>query len=180
LLLPVVQSIFDCPNTTQTALVVPLFSFEPMPATITTPQAYLEALPENRQTAVAQLRQTILTNLPADFVEIMNYGMLGYVVPHSIYPAGYHCNAQLPLPFLSLASLKSHIALYHLGLYADPDLLAWFVAEYPKHNPSKLNLGKSCLRFKHAAPIPHALIGELVTKMNVPQWIALYEKVVKK
>ncbi len=151
-----------------------------MPTTAITPQAYLDALPEHRQTAVAQLRQTILSHLPAGFVEIMNYGMLGYVVPHSIYPAGYHCDPQLPLPFLSLASPKSHIALYHLGLYADPALLAWFMAEYPKHSPGKLDMGKSCLRFKHPASIPHALIGELVAKMSVPQWIALYEKVVKK
>jgi hypothetical protein len=145
-----------------------------------TPQAYLAALPDDRQAAVGQLREAILAHLPAGFEERMNYGMLGYVVPHTRYPAGYHCDPKLPLPFMGLASQKNFVAFYHMGLYADPALLAWFVAEWPHHTPAKLDMGKSCIRFKKLGQLPLALIGQLVAKVSTQQWIECYERELKR
>lgn len=143
------------------------------------PEEYIAQLPEDRQQVIVQLRNTIICNLPKGFEEQMSYGMLGYVVPHSIYPSGYHCNPKLPLPFMNLASQKNFIALYHLGIYADPKLFNWFTSEYPKHCKRKLDMGKSCVRFKSMNDIPYELIQELCTKMTPDQWIQLYEKNVK-
>lgn len=140
-----------------------------------TPQDYIQSLPEERQAAMQQLRQVIQENLPEGFKECMAYGMLGYVVPHETYPPGYHCNPNTPLPFLSIASQKNFIALYHMGLYADKELYEWFVAEYPNHSKYKLDMGKSCIRFKKPEAIPYELIAELLTKMTPQQWITLYE-----
>ena len=122
----------------------------------------------------------MLFRSPKGFEEQLNYGMIGYVVPHKIYPDGYHCDPKLPLPFLSLASQKNFIALYHMGIYAKPDLLEWFVSEYPKHCKSKLDMGKSCVRFKKMEDIPYALLEELMKKMTVQDWISCYEKNYKK
>jgi hypothetical protein len=110
----------------------------------------------------------------------MSYGMIGYVVPHSIYPAGYHCDTKLPLPFLNLASQKSHIAVYHMGIYADPELLNWFQSAYAAEVKGKLDMGKSCIRFKKPELIPYGLFAELASKMSVQDWISLYEKNYKK
>ena len=140
------------------------------------PQDYIDALPEDRKQVVLAIREAILTSLPVGFQEVMSYGMLGYVVPHSIYPNGYHCAPKLPLPFLALASQKNFIAVYHMGIYADKGLFDWFMAEYPKHSTAKLDMGKSCMRFKKMGDIPIALIGELATKMTPQDWIACYEK----
>lgn len=137
---------------------------------------YIKEVPEDRQPAFNQLRNTILKNLPKGFEETMSYGMIGYVVPHSIYPAGYHCSPQLPLPFINIASQKNFIAFYHMGMYADKSLLEWFTAEYPKYSNAKLDMGKSCIRFKKAEDIPYKLIAALVKKVSVKNWIALYEK----
>jgi uncharacterized protein YdhG (YjbR/CyaY superfamily) len=145
-----------------------------------TPDAYLAELPADRQAAVAELRKTVLKNLPKGFSEEMNYGMLGYVVPHSIYPAGYHCNPKDPLPFMAVASQKNFIAFYHMGIYAMPELLQWFTAEYPKHSTAKLDMGKSCIRFKKPEHIPYQLIGQLVKKISVKDWIAAYEQNLKR
>lgn len=145
-----------------------------------TPEAYLAELPPERKEVVAKLRQVILDNLPEGFEETMNYGMIGYVVPHSIYPGGYHCTPEMPLPFMSLASQKNHIGFYHMGIYAEPKLMEWFTSEYPKHSSRKLDMGKSCIRFKNMKDIPYALLGELVRKMSVDEWIALYEKNIKR
>ncbi len=145
-----------------------------------TPKEYLQSLPEDRRPVVEQLRKVVLQNLPKGFVEEMSYGMLGYVVPLSLYPAGYHCNTSLPLPFLSIASQKNFIALYHMGIYADPALLDWFTKEYPKHSKTKLDMGKSCIRFKKPEQIPFALIGELVAKVTPEAWIKTYESQLKK
>ena len=139
------------------------------------PAEYIESLPEDRKEAILQIREAIFKNLPKGFEEIMNYGMLGYVVPHSIYPKGYHCDPKLPLPFMGLASQKNNISFYHMGIYADKKLLDWFVSEYPKHVKSKLDMGKSCIRFKKMNEIPYALIGELVGKLSPEKWIELYE-----
>ena len=137
---------------------------------------YVDSLPDDRKEIINQLRKVINKNLPKGFSEIMNYGMIGYVVPHSIYPAGYHCDPKLPLPFLGLASQKNNISFYHMGIYADPKLLDWFTKNYAKEVTGKLDMGKSCIRFKKAEQIPFKLIGELVSKMTVKEWIALYEK----
>jgi uncharacterized protein YdhG (YjbR/CyaY superfamily) len=137
---------------------------------------YLESIPDERKTAMNQLRQTILDNLPEGFHEQITYGMIGYVVPHSLFPAGYHCDPNLPLGFVSIASQKNFIAVYHMGIYASPDLLKWFISEFPKHSKRKLDMGKSCIRFKKIDEIPYKLIGELMTKMTVQDWISTYEK----
>ena len=144
------------------------------------PEAYIEELAPDRKEVIGKLRQVILDNLPDGFEETMNYGMIGYVVPHSIYPAGYHCTPELPLPFLSLASQKNHIGFYHMGIYADPELMEWFTSEYPKYSSRKLDMGKSCIRFKNLKDIPYKLIGELVGKMEVTDWVGLYEKNIKR
>lgn len=150
-----------------------------MTSKATTPEQYLKELPEDRKEAFTKLRDTIANNIPKGFKETMSYGMLGYVVPHSLYPAGYHCDPALPLPFVNIASQKNFIALYHMGLYSDPVLLKWFTAEYPKHSTAKLDMGKSCVRFKKPEHIPYKLIGELIKKVSVKDWIATYEKLVK-
>lgn len=138
--------------------------------------AYLDALDDDRKRAMKELRRVLKKNLPKGFKETITYKMPGYVVPHSRYPDGYHCDPKLPLPFLSIASQKNFIALYHMGIYADPKLLAWFQAQWPKHVKRKLDMGKSCIRFKQVGEIPYDLIGQLATKMTVDEWIALYEK----
>jgi uncharacterized protein YdhG (YjbR/CyaY superfamily) len=146
-----------------------------MTSTAVTPDQYLQELPADRQEPMTKLRETVLQNLPEGFKETMGYGMLTYVVPHSIYPPGYHCDTKLPLPFLSIASQKNFIAFYHMGIYAKPDLLQWFTTEYPKHTKSKLDMGKSCIRFKKPENIPFDLIAELVQKVTVDEWIQTYE-----
>jgi hypothetical protein len=141
---------------------------------------YIQALPEERQVVVKKLQTLFKKNLPKGFDEQMSYGMIGYVVPHKLYPDGYHCDPKLPLPFLSIASQKNFIALYHMGMYAKPELLDWFTSEYPKHCKSKLDMGKSCVRFKKMEDIPYDLIAELAKKMTVQDWISCYEKNYKK
>lgn len=137
---------------------------------------YIANLPLDRKAAMEQLRAVILENLPKGFEETYCYSMITYVVPHSIYPKGYHCNSKQALPFLSIASQKNFIAVYHMGLYADPNLYEWFVSNYAKHSKYKLDMGKSCIRFKKVEAIPFELIGELVSKVSVNDWIATYEK----
>lgn len=144
------------------------------------PDEYVSKVPEDRIPYFKKLRQTILDNIPKGFREEMNYGMIGYVVPKTTYPDGYHCDTKLPLPFANIASQKNFIALYHSGIYASPELLEWFVAEYPKHCKRKLDMGKSCIRFKKAEEIPFDLIAELMQKMTVDQWIDLYESKIKR
>lgn len=145
-----------------------------------TPDLYVEQLPEDRIAPIESLRQVIKENLPPGFVEAMSYGMIGYVVPHSLYPAGYHCDTKLPLPFMSIASQKNFVAVYHMGMYADQQLMDWFTTEFAKQAKGKLDMGKSCVRFKKPAEIPFQLIGELAGKMTVQDWIALYEKGLKR
>lgn len=151
-----------------------------MQSTATTVTEYLDALPEDRKEVVQQLRDVINEHLPARFKETIGYGMIAWVIPLSDYPAGYHCNPKLPLPFLNLASQKNFIALYHMGIYGNPDLLQWFVDEYPKHSKTKLDMGKSCIRFKKMNDIPFELIAELMTKVTPELWIEWYEKALKR
>lgn len=141
---------------------------------------YIEQLPEDRKTAMQKLRKVFVKNLSDGFQECFSYGMIGYVVPLSIYPSGYHCDSKLPLPFISLASQKSHIAVYYMGIYADPALLSWFQEAYSKQVKGKLDMGKSCIRFKKPEQIPYELFAELASKMSVQDWISLYEKNYKK
>ena len=151
-----------------------------MQSKATSPEKYIDALPEERKRAMSELRKVILKNLPKDFSEVMSYGMIGYVIPHSLYPNGYHCNPKLPLPFMNIASQKNFIAVYHMGVYANKDLLKWFTNEYPKYCKTKLDMGRSCLRFKKIDQIPYKLIGELAAKLTPQEWIAIYEKQIKK
>jgi hypothetical protein len=139
------------------------------------PEQYIDQLPEDRKQAVSELKRVIAKNLPKGFSETVGYGMIAFVVPHSLYPKGYHCDPKLALPFINIASQKNFIALYHMGLYADKELHDWFVNEYPKHCKTKLDMGKSCIRFKKPDQIPFDLIAELATKMSVADWVSIYE-----
>ncbi|MBC7384231.1 MAG: DUF1801 domain-containing protein [Bacteroidia bacterium] len=145
-----------------------------------TAKEYLQSLPDDRKAAMMELRKVISSNLPTGFSENMSYGMIGYCVPHSLYPDGYHCDPKQALPFINIGSQKNFIAIYHMGLYANPDLLDWFKQEYPKHMNNKPDMGKSCLRFKKPDQIPYKLIGELVSKVTPQEWISIYEKKFKK
>jgi uncharacterized protein YdhG (YjbR/CyaY superfamily) len=147
-----------------------------MQSKASTPEEYFEQLPEDRKEAMLKLRKEIIKNIPSGFQERMSYGMVGYVVPHSVFPKGYHCDPKLPLPFANIASQKNHIAFYHMGLYGSPKLLEWFVKEYPKHTDAKLDMGKGCVRFKKPEKIPFKLMGELMGKMTVKDWTTLYEE----
>lgn len=151
-----------------------------MTSNATSPEQYIAEAPEDRREALEKLRQTVLKNLPKGFKEGMQYGMIGYAVPHELYPNGYHCDPKQPLPFMSFASQKNSINFYHMGIYADNNLLNWFVAEFPKHSKKKLDMGKSCIRFKKPDDIPFELIGELSKKVTPEQWISTYESVFRK
>ncbi|MEM6685714.1 MAG: DUF1801 domain-containing protein [Bacteroidota bacterium] len=140
-----------------------------------TVDAYIAQLPEERQEVIAKLRSIFQENLPDGFQEVINYKMPAFVVPHETYPDGYHCDPKLPLPFISFASQKNFVALYHMGIYANTELMDWFVAEYPKHCKYKLDMGKSCIRFKKMIDIPYELIAQLAQKMSPSDWIGLYE-----
>jgi Domain of unknown function (DU1801) len=151
-----------------------------MQSKATTVDAYLAELPEDRRKAITELRKLFKKNLPKGFKEVMSYGMIGYVVPHSLYPDGYHCTPALPLPFINIASQKNFIAVYHMGIYGNPKLLKWFTDAYAKTTTKKLDMGKSCMRYKKAEDIPFELLGELAQKYTVEDWINQYESILKK
>lgn len=151
-----------------------------MTSTATLPEEYIASLPDDRKAAMQKLHSVMTKHLPKGFTETMQHGMLTYVVPHSRYPAGYHCNPKQALPFVSIASQKNFIAVYHMGIYAMPELLDWFTNEYPKHSKTKLDMGKSCIRFKKPEQIPYDLISELMEKITVEKWIEVYESHLKK
>ena len=132
---------------------------------------YLGELPEDRKGVIKKLRRIIKKNLPKGFTEEMSYGMIGFVVPHSKYPPGYHVSPDLPLPFVSLASQKNNVSLYHMGLYNDEKLMEWFKKEFARQSKLKLDMGKSCIRFRNPEKIPFDLIGELMQKITVDEWI---------
>ena len=142
-------------------------------------EEYLATIPEERIAPFMKLKETILSNLPDGFDERVSYNMVGYVVPHETYPDGYHCDPKLPLPFINIANQKGFIALYHMGLYANQEIYDWFVGEYPKHSKYKLDMGKSCIRFKKVDHIPYELVAELIKKMTVNDWVKLYEEKLK-
>ncbi len=145
-----------------------------------TVEEYLYSLNDERREVVHKIRQIFQKKLPKGFEEVISYGMIGYVVPHELYPKGYHCDPKLPLPFINIASQKNFIAIYHMGIYANPDLLNWFVSEFPKHCTTKLDMGKSCIRFKKMDQIPYDLLTQLAIKMTPQDWILLYESQFKK
>ena len=146
----------------------------------TSPEEYIDQVPQDRREALKTLRKVINDNLPKDFEEGIIYKMIGYYVPHSVYPDGYHCDPKTPLPFMSFASQKNSINLYHSGIYAKKELHDWFVNEFPKYSDRKLDMGKSCIRFKKIDDIPFELIGELTRKMTCEEWIEIYETAIKK
>ncbi len=141
---------------------------------------YLESLSPARKVAMEKLREVVRTNLPDGFEEHFSYGMIGFVVPLSLYPAGYHARKNEPLPFISLASQKHHIALYHMGMYGNPGLTEWFLEEYQKEMPGPPDMAKSCIRFRHTDRIPFDLIARLCGKMSVEEYISQYEASRKK
>ena len=140
-------------------------------------EEYINLVPAAQREAIISLRKVIRENIPTGFAEEISYGMIGYVVPHSLYPKGYHCNPKLPLPFLNIAAQKNFIALYHMGLYSNPALLNWFTNEFLNHSKKKPDMGKSCIRFKNPETIPYQLIGELAKRMSVQEWIDTYESI---
>lgn len=144
------------------------------------PEDYISQLPEDRKGPMTKLHNLIKKHMPEGLESGMGYGMPAYFVPKSVYPAGYHCKPFPPLPFISLASQKNFIAFYHMGMYAKRELYDWFVAEYPKHSKYKLDMGKSCVRFKKIDDIPYDLIEQLLSKMSVEEWIEIYENALKK
>ncbi|MCG8576076.1 MAG: DUF1801 domain-containing protein [Flavobacteriales bacterium] len=144
------------------------------------PEEYIQKAPEERRPYLLKMREVIQNNIPDGFEEGFSYGFPAWVVPLSVYPDGYHCKKEEPLPFISYASQKNFVALYHMGLYANPELMEWFVAEYPKHCSTKLDMGKSCIRFKKPEKIPFELIGELVRRMSSEEWISIYEANIKR
>lgn len=151
-----------------------------MQSKASTPRQYLDELPKDRREPINKLRQQIMDNLPKGMEETMNYGMLGYVIPHAVYPDGYHCDPKQPLPFMNLASQKNFVAVYSMTLYAKKELLNWFTTEYAKRCKYKLDTGKSCIRFKRMDDIPFDLIGELTAKVSTEEWIEIYESAIKK
>jgi len=144
------------------------------------PDDYVSQIPEERRDAINRLRKVIKDNLPDGFQETVSYGMIGYVVPHSIYPKGYQTTPELPLPFINLASQKNNISVYHMGIYSDSKLLEWFKKEYAQRSKTKLDMGKGCIRLKKIADIPYDLFGELASKVTVKEWIETYERVIKR
>ncbi|HAN77040.1 MAG TPA: hypothetical protein DCQ31_04315 [Bacteroidales bacterium] len=144
-----------------------------------TPEQYIAQLPADRQPTMEKLRETMLKNLPQGFAETMNYNMITYVVPHSLYPPGYHCAPAMALPFISIAAQKNFFAIYHMGIYMDSELLNWFTTQFSTYGKTKLDMGKSCIRFKKVEHIPFELIAELAAKTSVEQWITLYTKTLK-
>ena len=143
-------------------------------------EEYIEKLPTDQKDSFLKLLETIRQNIPSGFEEQINYGMIGFVVPHKKYPQGYHVNPKDPLPFINLAMQKNHISLYHMGMYTKKDLLDWFLSEYPKHSKYKPDMGTSCVRFKKPKDIPMDLVGELLHKMTLDEWIDLYEQNLKR
>ena len=141
---------------------------------------YLAQVDDERKPAFTQLYQTIKQNIPPQFSEQLIYGQIGFVVPKTIYPSGYHCTPELPLPFVTIAAQKSHLALYHMGIYMLPDVYDWFVAEYPNHSKRKLDMGKSCVRFKKTDDIPFDLIAQLMQKIPLETYVATYEAILNK
>jgi Domain of unknown function (DU1801) len=148
-----------------------------MKSSATTVEEYVQGLPADRRTAISSVRRVILANLPKGYVECMSYGMIGYVVPHSLYPAGYHCNPKLPLPLANLGSQKNHMALHVMTIYGDPATEQWFRKTWSATG-KKLDMGKCCVRFQKLEDVPLDVIGQLIARVPVKDYIARVEKVI--
>jgi hypothetical protein len=136
---------------------------------------YVLELDEQRREIISRLRHAVLDNIPPGFEESMGYGMIGYVVPLSLYPKGYHVDPKLPLPFAAIGNQKHVISFYHMGIYADAALRSWFMEEFTKRTGKKPDMGKSCLRLNPNHLVPYVLIGELMRKISVAEWIERVE-----
>lgn len=147
---------------------------------VATVDEYCDLLPEDRKKPFIHLREAVLKNLPEGFQETMYCRLPSYVVPHTIYPAGYHCNPKDPLPYLSIASQKHFIGYYHMGIYSMPNLLQWFQIRWEKKELGKLDIGKCVIRLKKITQIPYDLFGELTAKLSVQEWIDFYEKAIRR
>lgn len=145
-----------------------------------TVQEYIDQIPQEKRTNLDIVYKAVQSTIPKGFEETLNYNMIGFVVPHSIYPKGYHCDPKLPLPFINVAAQKSHVALYHLGVYAFPEVLKWFTDEYEKATGKNPRMGKSCIRFTYKEEIPTKVIQSLCKKISAQQWIDKYEVSIKK
>ncbi|HEB52752.1 MAG TPA: DUF1801 domain-containing protein [bacterium] len=143
-------------------------------STATTVEQYLDGLPLDRRVAIEAVRQVVLDNLGPGFEEGIQYGMIGYFVPHSVYPNGYHCDPRQPLPYLSLAAQKNHFAIYLMGLYMDPDGAAWFERAW-RATGKKLDMGRACVRFKKLEDVPLDVVAEAIRRMPAKRYIATYE-----
>jgi len=139
-----------------------------------TVEEYLKELPEDRRAAISKVRQVIRKNLPKGITEGMQYGMIGYSVPHKIYPAGYHCDPKQPLPFAGLASQKNYMSFYLCTVYQNTDLEQWMRAQFEAKG-KKLDMGKGCIRFKKVEDLPLDVIGEVVSRVPLADVIANYE-----
>lgn len=143
---------------------------------VATVDEYVQAIPKDRQPIISKLRDVFGTNLPDGFEETIQYKMLTYVVPLSLYPKGYLNKQDTPLPFISIASQKHHIAVYHMGLYMNEDIMNWFEQAYNERVSHKLDMVKSCIRFKKFDQIPYDLLEELATKITPQNFIKQYEE----
>ncbi len=140
---------------------------------------YIEQIPDNQKELFLSILNIIRKNIPQGFEECINYKMPSWVVPHSLYGSGYHCDPKLPLPFLAVGIQKNSVNLYHMGIYADTELYNWFINEYDNLDLKKLDIGKSCMRFKKIEEFPKNLVGDLIQKTNPTDWINIYEKAFK-
>src|SRR5579883_2914695 len=147
-----------------------------MPGTPKTVQQYLSSLPQDRREAINAVRKVILKNLPKGYEEQISYGMIGYVVPHSLYPAGYHCDPRQPLPMANLGSKKNHLSLHLMTVYGDAATEKWFRNAWTATG-KKLDMGKACVRFKKAEDIPLEVLGELIARVPVDKYVARVEKI---
>ncbi len=145
-----------------------------MQSKATTVAQYLDELPEDRRSAIEAVRATILENLDSDYEEGMQYGMIGYYVPHRVFPAGYHCDPKQPLPFAALASQKQHMSLYLMTVYAEGEEEAWFRREWEKTG-KKLDMGKSCVRFTKIEDVPLEVIGDAIRRVPAKRHIETYQ-----
>ena len=141
-----------------------------------TVEQYLKELPAERRQAINEVRAVILKNLDKNYEEGMQYGMIGYFVPHKLYPAGYHCDPKQPLPFACLASQKNYMSLYMMSEYRPGD--DWFKKAWEKTG-KKLDMGKSCIRFKRVEDLALNVIGEAIRRMPAKKWIEVYESFIK-
>jgi hypothetical protein len=147
-----------------------------MQSTAATVEEYLAELPEDRRAAMSAVRAVILANLPEGYAETMQYGMIGYVVPHSIYPPGYHCDPKQALPYAHLGSQKNYMSLYLMGVYMHEETSTWFREAWAATG-KKLDMGKSCVRFKKAEDLPLEVIGQVIARIPAERYITGMEAV---